>query len=309
MHRRIAPLFLAVLVALPVVVPASAAEPLAPPAAEPATTPPPAPDPTPADQPSPVPVAVGRADPAAGRRSRPRRRPHPADPDRRAGRPSDGTRDPRRDRPLHRHAPQRERHRGRRVPGSAPRPCQGRPDVHPQRARLFREAGSRPARRAPGRPERPRHRPRRRRPADPDRPDRRRPGRWPAERHRGDRRDGPPRRRGRGDRRYRDLLPPRSQRRGRLQLLDRRPRGLARPQQPRDARGRHDRRARQRHRRRGCRTGRPGVGRQDPQRRRLRPHLVVHLRPRLDPRPARSGRCQPAALRGGQHERHEARLR
>ena len=55
MHRRIAPLFLAVLVALPVVAPASAAEPLAPPAAEPATTPPPAPDPTPADQPSPSP--------------------------------------------------------------------------------------------------------------------------------------------------------------------------------------------------------------------------------------------------------------
>ena len=170
-----------------------------------------------------LPVAVGRADRAAGRRSRPRRRPHPADPGRRAGRPGDGTRDPRCDRPLHRHAPQRERHRGRRVPGSAPRPCQGRPDVHPQRARLFREAGSRPARRAPGRPERPRHRPRRRRPADPDRPDRRRPGRWPAERHRGDRRDGPPRRCGRRDRRYRDLLPPRSQRRGRLQLLDRRP--------------------------------------------------------------------------------------
>ena len=55
MHRRIAPLFLAVLVALPVVAPASAAEPLAPPAAEPATTPPPAPDPTPADQPAPSP--------------------------------------------------------------------------------------------------------------------------------------------------------------------------------------------------------------------------------------------------------------
>ena len=80
MHRRIAPLFLAVLVALPVVAPASAAEPLAPPAAEPATTPPPAPDPTPADQPSPSPVATTEptpppdADPAPDAGSTPRPR-------------------------------------------------------------------------------------------------------------------------------------------------------------------------------------------------------------------------------------------
>ena len=86
------------------------------------------------------------------------------------------------------------------------------------------------------------------------------------------------------------------------------PTGVARQEQPRDARRRHGRRARQRHRRRRRRPGRPGVGRQDPQRRRLRPDLVVHLRPRLDPRPARPDRRQPAALRGRQHERHEARL-
>ena len=223
------PLFLAVLVALPVVVPASAAEPLAPPAAEPATAPPPAPDPTPADQPSPSPSPVGRADRRPpGRRSRPGRRPHAADPDRRAGRPGDGTRDPRRDRPLHRHAPQRERHRGRRVPGSAPRPCQGRPDVHPQRARLFRQA--RRAQRAALL-------------ADPNVlaivPDEvvqltqtiptgvsRVGGRLS---------DiaaidgiGPPGRRGRRDRRHRDRLPPRPQRRRRLQLLDLGPHRLAR---------------------------------------------------------------------------------
>ena len=45
----------------------------------------------------------------------------------------------------------------------------------------------------------------------------------------------------------------------------------------------------------GRRAGRPHLGRQDPQRRRLRLPVVVRLRPRLDPRPARpgdaAGRC------------------
>ena len=75
----------------------------------------------------------------------------------------------------------------------------------------------------------------------------------------------------------------------------RRPTGrpVARQEQPWDARRGHRRRARQRHRRRRRRAGRPRVGRQDPERRRLRPHLLVHLRPRLDPRPARPGRPEP----------------
>ena len=38
-------------------------------------------------------------------------------------------------------------------------------------------------------------------------------------------------------------------------------------------------------------------------------HLLVRLRPGLDPRPARPDRREPAAVRGGQHERHEDRLR
>jgi len=71
MHRRIAPLFLAVLVALPVVVPASAAEPLAPPVADPATTPPPAPDPTPTPMDSPSPSTTSEATAAPDARPAP----------------------------------------------------------------------------------------------------------------------------------------------------------------------------------------------------------------------------------------------
>ena len=59
----------------------------------------------------------------------------------------------------------------------------------------------------------------------------------------------------------------------------------------------------------GVAPGARAVGRQDPQRGRLRPALVVRLRPRLDPRPARPERPEPAALRGRQHERHQAGLR
>ena len=70
----------------------------------------------------------------------------------------------------------------------------------------------------------------------------------------------------------------------------------------------HGRRPRQQLRRRRCRPGCPRVGGQDPQRQRLRPHLVVRLRARLDPRPARPERREPAAVRGRQHERHQGRL-
>ena len=54
MHRRIAPLFLAVLIALPVVVPASAAEPSASPSSEPTEGPAVAPEPSPAPTVEPV---------------------------------------------------------------------------------------------------------------------------------------------------------------------------------------------------------------------------------------------------------------
>jgi hypothetical protein len=54
MHRRIAPLFLAVLIALPIVVPASAAEPPAPPPSEPAAEPTPTGEPTPPAAPTPT---------------------------------------------------------------------------------------------------------------------------------------------------------------------------------------------------------------------------------------------------------------
>ena len=56
MHRRIAPLFLAVLIALPVVVPASAAEPILPPPVDPGAEPTPTSDPTPATEPTPAAV-------------------------------------------------------------------------------------------------------------------------------------------------------------------------------------------------------------------------------------------------------------
>ena len=59
----------------------------------------------------------------------------------------------------------------------------------------------------------------------------------------------------------------------------------------------------------GVAPGCPCVGGQDPQRQRLRPHLVVRLRARLDPRPARPERREPAAVRGRQHERDQGRCR
>ncbi len=55
----------------------------------------------------------------------------------------------------------------------------------------------------------------------------------------------------------------------------------------------------------GVAPGRPRLGRPDPQRRRLRPAVVVRLRPRLDPRAARPERRRPAALRGREHVRHQ----
>ena len=141
----------------------------------------------------------------------------------------------------------------------------------------------------------------------PDHPDRGLARRRPQQHDRRDRRHGPARRCRRRDRRHRHRLGPGPQRRRRLQLLDVGPHRLARQEQPRDARRGHRRCARQRLRRRRRRAGGARVGRQDPQRRRLRPDLVVHLRPRLDPRPARPERLEPAAVRGGQHERHQGR--
>ena len=104
-------------------------------------------------------------------------------------------------------------------------------------------------------------------------------------------------------------LPPRPQRRRRLQLLDRR---TARPGATGTATARTSRARSARSTTASASSASPpapGVwARQDPQRRRLRPDLVVRLRPRLDPRPARPDRPQPAAVRGGQHERHQVGL-
>ncbi len=98
---------------------------------------------------------------------------------------------------------------------------------------------------------------------------------------------GPARRRGRRDRRHGRRAAPGPQHRRRVQLLQLGPLGLGRQQRPRHARGRHGRGARQRLRGRWGRAGCPHLGRQDPQRRRLRLPVLVRLRPRLDPRPAR----------------------
>ncbi len=80
---------------------------------------------------------------------------------------------------------------------------------------------------------------------------------------------------------------------------------LARQERPRHARGGHGRRDRQHGRRRRDRPGRPPVGRPHPQRRGLRSPVVVRLRSRLDPRPARSERFEPSADRVGEHERRQ----
>ena len=311
MHRRIAPLFLAVLVALPVVAPASAAEPLAPPAVGTGDDTA-APRPTrrrrtsrrPSPSPSAEPTAPPDADPAPDAGLSPR------DPGRRAGRPGDGTRDPRRDRPLHRHAPQRERHRGRRVPGSAPRPCQGRPDATPAACAAIPRSWIEPSA----------------------------PRSWPTRASAPIVPDGVvqltqtvPTGVARVGGRLSDIAA--------IDGTDHRvdadvaivDTGISYHPDLNVAGGYNcstaDHAAWRDHNNHGTHVagtvgaldngigvvgvapGRPGVGRQDPQRRRLRPHLVVHLRPRLDPRPARPGRRQPAALRGGQHERHEAGLR
>ena len=110
---------------------------------------------------------------------------------------------------------------------------------------------------------------------------------------------------GRRDHRHRDRNAPRSQRRGRLQLRHVESQPLARQGRPRHARRGHGRRDRQRLRRRRRRPRGSAVGRPDPQRRRLRPAVVVRLRPRLGPRAARPDRLGPAAVRGRQHERRE----
>ena len=289
MLRRIAPLFLAVLVALPVVVPASAAEPLAPPVAEPATTPPPAPDPTPADQPSPSPVAA-TAEPTP---------PPDTDPAPDAGStPSPSIVGPvaPATAPVIPDATGRyivmlrngERHRGRRVPGRL------RAHVKADRTYTRSVRGFAAKLDAPSDATLL---------ADPSVgavvPD------GVVELTAQTVPTGVSRVGGRlsdiaaidgidhrvdadvaivdtGIAYHPDLNVA-----GGYNCSTTDPTGLARRERPRHARRRHRRRARQRHRRRRRRPGRSGVGRQDPQRRRLRPALVVHLRPRLDPRPAR----------------------
>ena len=282
MHRRIAPLFLAVLVALPVVAPASAAEPLAPPAAEPA-------DDTAAD--APPDADAGRAEPPSRRR---RRRPTPtaaagrrsrARADRRA-RADPGRRPPVAARRRHPWRPDatgryivmlRSGTRHRRP--SCRQARHARPHVKADRTftRAFRgfsrQARRAAARRAPRRPERRRGRPRRGRPARP------RPiptgvvaGRWPAERP-------SPRSTATDQRVDADvaIVDTGISYHPDLNVAGGYNCSTADHAAWRDANnhGTHVAGtvggARQRHRRRRCRPGRPGLGRQDPQRRRLRP--------------------------------------
>ena len=98
------------------------------------------------------------------------------------------------------------------------------------------------------------------------------------------------------------------QRGGWLQLLELEPLGLGRRRRPRHACGGDGRRDGQRHRGRRRRARAPHLVGQDPQLGRLRLPVVVRLRPRLDPRPARPERLQPPAHRGREHERHEVGL-
>ena len=122
MHRRLAPLFLAVLIALPIAVPANATEPSAspPPAASDApSSPPPAVEPTaepttePTTEPSPAPSTEPETSPAPGDAVGDRGH------DRRPGTGRfHGSRHSRRDRPLHRDAAERR---------PTPRPWSTRP--------------------------------------------------------------------------------------------------------------------------------------------------------------------------------------
>ena len=99
------------------------------------------------------------------------------------------------------------------------------------------------------------------------------------------------------------------QRRRRDELHVVQPQRVGRRQRPRDARRGHRRRHRQRRGRGRRRAGRAPVGRPDPELERRRPRVVVRLRPRLDHRPARSERPDPAAVRGRQHVGRQDRAR
>ena len=87
MHRRIAPLFLAVLIALPVVAPVSAADPTASPSSEPTEAPVATPEPTPTEpaptaEPSPIvaaPTESPTTEPSAEPSTEPSAEPAPAD--------------------------------------------------------------------------------------------------------------------------------------------------------------------------------------------------------------------------------------
>ena len=311
MHRRLAALLFAVLVALPVVAPAMATEPVAgpsievppSPAAEPTPTPEPTPSAEPTSAPSPSPSASDAPDePPAVAPTVPTTTTGPAPA---AAPPADGRPDATgRFIVMFRNGVDTTAAVKR---AQGPRP-EGRPELRAGRARVRREARQEAGARPQGRPERAGRRARRRHPAGPDHPDRRLAGRRPGQRCRRHRRLRPARRCRCGDRRHRHRAGPGPQRRRRLQLLVGGPDGVARQERPRHARGRHGRGPRQQLRCRRCRPGCPCVGGQDPQRQRLRPHLVVRLRARLDPRPARPERREPAAVRGRQHERDQGRL-
>ena len=100
----------------------------------------------------------------------------------------------------------------------------------------------------------------------------------------------------------------RPERRRRLQLLERRP-WSARPGATRTATARtspaRSPRSTTASASSASRPGARDLGRPDPQRQRRGPAVVVRLRPRLDPRPARPERLEPAAVRGREHERHQ----
>ena len=120
MHRRLAALLFAVLVALPVVAPAMATEPLAGPSIEvspsPAAEPTPTPEPTPSAEPTTRPEPIALAERRTGRAAR-RRTDGPDHDDRHGPAPAaapPGRWPARRHRPVHRHAPQRRRHHRRR---------------------------------------------------------------------------------------------------------------------------------------------------------------------------------------------------
>ncbi len=339
MRRTIASLGLALLIAVPAVVPVSALEPATPsatPTAEPAPTPTTEPQPTPIATPDASPTATATPDattaPSASADATPDRR---ARPDRRTERRAESRGDradagralreprqdpPRRDRrhprpsrparPLHRRPQGLDHHVRPGPPAWRARRDPAHPDLRSRDPWLHGQAGSRAASGARSRPDGRRRRSRRgRRGREPDHAHRRRPHRQQVLGDGPDRWHRSARRRRRRDHRHRHRQAPRPQRGRWLQLLDQRPLAVARQGGPRHARGRHGGRARQHLRGRRRRAGSPAVGRQDPQRRRLRPAVLVRLRPRLGALEEGPQRREPSAHRGGQHERHQVGLR